>query len=62
MTEPESEDTITMSLRLPVDLANWVESQAKDLCNSKNGIVKLAVTKLKAATEQAQTQPQDSAA
>lgn len=38
-----------MSLRLPVDLAKWVDEQAEDLCNSRNGIVKLAITKLKAA-------------
>jgi hypothetical protein len=45
------ERTETMSLRLPVDLAQFVERQAIEMCNSRNGIVRLALVKFREAVE-----------
>jgi hypothetical protein len=45
-----------MSLRLPPDLVEFVERQAVEQCNSRNGIIRLAIVKFREAVEGAMAQ------
>ncbi len=47
----EDDTTVSLTVRLPVDLIQFVEGQAKAQCNSKAGIVKFALTKLREGLE-----------
>lgn len=59
----KTEKTTQLTVRLPNDLIQFVESFALAQCNGKSGIVKLAITKLKESLEPtSEPQPQDSAA
>lgn len=45
------EQAENITVRLPEDLAEFVERMAKEACNTRSGIIKLAVVKLRQAVE-----------
>ena len=51
-----------LTVRLSPDLVEFVETQAVAMCNSKAGIVKFALTKLREALAQQEAQPEASTA
>jgi predicted transcriptional regulator len=56
-------DPNNITVRLPDDLNQFVEQLAAEMCNNKAGIVRLALTKLRASiTEPAKAQPEEAAA
>lgn len=67
MSEPKNTSRETFSVGLPLDLAEFVERQAQLQCNSRNGIFRLALTRLREALEgegrsAQESQPEESAA
>ena len=65
MSAPMSEPVISppaeseyLTVRLTPDLVEFVESQAAAMCNSKAGILKFALTKLRESVAQQAAQPE----
>jgi len=53
---------VAVQVRLPRDLAEFVESMAKAQFNTNGGIVRMAVAKLKEAEEQSKRQTSEQTA
>lgn len=55
-------DPNNITVRLPDDLNQFVEQMAAEMCNNKAGIVRLALTKLRASLSEPAAAPREEAA
>lgn len=52
-TETDAEETVVISTRLPRELVEFLDSAKEDLCNSRVGVIRLAVTQFRKSYEAA---------